>query len=251
MKLLDAVNVNPTDPRLIGEQWLRGYNAVARACAAHVEIQDACYVDGLTPIMGDISSNPGTYWVQPFAINAYLRNGVSCQQPDDEKWLIETLPTKLNYIVARSLVQQMDPAVTSWVGGAGVQTVTLAGTSAAQLQTAISVALEQWERTVMDPEGPILHVPPSMVGSLQSAGLIMATGPGEISSGLVDKVVVSSGYEIASPHMFVTGEIKVRLTGVEGAGGPIHQARLNNYTVAANQFAAVDVAPCAIVRIGA
>lgn len=251
MKLLDAVNVNPHEERLMNGQWLRGYNAVARACAAHVEIEDACYIDGLTPIMGDITSNPGTYWVQPFAIRGFLRNAVTCQQEDDDKWLQEVLPSKLNYIVARSLVTQMDPSVVAWVGGAGVQTVTLPGTSAAQLQTAVATALEQWERTVMDPEGPILHVPPSMVGQLQAAGLIMATGPGEISSGLVDKVVVSSGYEIASPHMFVTGEIKVRLTDVDGEGGPLYQARLNNYTVSANQFAAVDVAPCAIVRIGA
>lgn len=251
MKLLDAANVNPPEPRLMNNQWLRGYNAVARSCAAHIEIEDACYLDGNTAVMGDVNSNPGTYPVVPFAIRAFIRNGVSCQQDDDDKWLREALPTKLNYILTRSLVAQMDPGVVSWVGGAGAQSVTLAGTTAAQLRTGVALGLDLWESTILDPEGPIMHVPASLVGDMAGAGLLISTGPREVSSPLVDKVVVSAGYDIASPHIFFTGEIKIRLTDVDDEGGPLYQPRLNNYTVSTNQFAAVDLPPCSIVRVGA
>jgi hypothetical protein len=129
--------------------------------------------------------------------------------------------------------------------------VALPGTSAAQYRTAVAAAYDLWHKTVADSHSePVLHIPPALAPDLQAANIITVTSPTEVSSVYSPKVVVSPGYDL-NPKIFFSGEIVVRISGIDDEGGPLHEARLNNVTISANQQLAVDVAPCSIVRLGA
>jgi hypothetical protein len=105
--------------------------------------------------------------------------------------------------------------------------------------------------TVSTLERPLMHVPPSLVGELQAASLLLITGPEEVSSVTGDKVIISDGYDdVTTPKVFFTGEVIVRLSNVDDEGGPLYDHRINNYSLSLNEWAAVDFAPCATVRVG-
>lgn len=253
MKLLDAADVNPTDRW--SRRWIGGYEGVARECAVHMELQDPCATTqgaiSTQLIIGDITSRKSNYHVQPFPVVSALRQSVSCEQDDDKDWFRRAVQAKMEYAISRALVVNPVTGNETWVGDAGVQSVALAGTSAAQLRTAVAAAYDKWNSTVVDPEGvPIMHVPPVLLGDLQAAGIIMVTGPDEVSSGYARKVVVAPGYDTATPHIFFTGHIKIRIAGIDEQGGVLYDHRINNYTLTVDQFAAIDVAPCSIVRVG-
>lgn len=251
MRLLEAANVNPGDRVPRDGRWSLGYNAPTRVCALHLEVEDPCGGEGNVAIVGDILDRPAQYWVQPVNVRSFLRQGTNCQQPDDEKWFEQAVGAKLEYVAGAALVSQWSTAVETWIGDAGVQSVALAGTSAAQYRTAVAAAYDLWHSTVAGPDSePLLHIPPALAPDLQAAGILTVTGPRELSSVYSPKVVASPGYD-KNPKIFFSGEVVVRISGVDDEGGPINEARINNVTISANQQLAIDVAPCSIVRVGA
>lgn len=258
MKLLDAANVNPAD-QLQGQPWLSGYYGVARECAVHMEIEDPCPADwavpgaGATAIVGDVDSRKANYWVQPFPIRSFLRQSVKCEQGDDKDWFLAAVKGHLDYAVSRGLVTQYASNQDVWTGDAGVQTVPIGAATAPGRLAAVIAARKQWFASVVSAvDAPILHVPPSMAPELVTSGVLAVNGPEDVHSVWGDRVVISAGYdEAATPRAFFSGEIIVRLTGVDDEGGPLYDRRINDYTLSANQFAAIDLAPCAIVRVGA
>lgn len=254
MRLLEAANVNPPagsgGPR--DGRWFLGYSNAARQCAMHMETEDPCGGEANGAIIGDVTDRKGDYWVQPVNVRSFLRQSVSCEQPDDKDFFRQAVAAKLEYVAARYLVVELAPAVQTWIGDAGVQSVALAGNTAAQYRTAVAEAYDLWHSTVADVHSePVLHVPPALVPDLEAANILAVTGPREISSVYSPKVVASPGYDTATPKVFFTGEVVVRISGIDEEGGPLYEARLNNVTISANQVLAVDVAPCSIVRVGA
>lgn len=251
MRLLDVATINP-DGRAPGDgRWYQGYNNSTRACAVHMEVQDPCGGEGNVAIMGDVTDRPASYFVQPFPVRAYLRQSVSCEAPDDKDWFGLAVRTKLEYVAGRALVQEFVPNIQTWIGDAGVQSVALAGTSAAQYRTAVSDASKLWHATVASSTGePLLHVPPSLVPDLEAANVLSVTSPTEISSVYSSKVVASPGYDL-NPKIFFTGEVVIRIAEPQDEGGPLYDVRINDVTLTSNTLMAIDVAPCSIVRVGA
>jgi hypothetical protein len=140
----------------------------------------------------------------------------------------------------------------AWVGDAGVQTVTLGVTPTdAALATAVMAGRAQWFASVTSKDGnPVMHVPPSMAPALVRGGVLFGTPDGEVHSIAGDKVVVGAGYDITTPHVFFTGDVIIRMTDVDDEGGSLYRKRLNEKVDARNMAAAIDIAPCAIVRVG-
>lgn len=259
MKLLDAATVNPQDRW--ADRWQLGYAGVSRECAAHVEIEVPCPPDSataawnatVTPLIGSTASRKAQYDVLPFPVRAFLRQDVTCEQPDDKDWFIDAFKAKVDYIVSRALVMETVTGSDTWTGAAGVQTVALAATpTAANWRTSVAAARKQWTHSVISREThPLLHVPPLLAGELMAASLLQINGPEEVNSIWGDKVIISDGYDdAATPKVFFTGEIIVRLSGVNDEGGPKYNHRMNDYLLEIDQWAAVDLAPCAIVRVG-
>lgn len=253
MRLLDAADVNPPAsvraPR--DGRWSLGYNAPSRQCSVHMEIEDPCGGAGNINLMGSPTGRPDQYFVQPVLVRSFLRQGVRCQQDDDEDWFRDALLAKLEYVAGGALVTQWSPNVETWIGDAGVQSVTLAGTSAAQYRTAVAAAYDLWHKTVASRHSePLLHVPPALVPDLEAAGIVKVTSPTDLSSVFSPKVVASPGYDL-NPKVFFSGEIVVRVSDIDDEGGPLNIARLNDVTLSANQQLAIDVPPCSIVRVGA
>lgn len=251
MRLLDAADVNPTGRAPHDGRWLTGYNAPTRQCAMHVEIEDPCGTEGNVALLGTVASRPDVYWVQPVNVRDFLRQSVGCQQPDDEAWFRQAVRAKLEYVAGGALVSQWSTRTETWIGDAGVQSVSLPGTSAAQYRTAVAAAYDLWHSTVSDTNSePLMHVPPALVPDLQAASILTVTSPTEISSVYSPKVVASPGYD-RNPKIFFTGQVTVRVSDLDDEGGPLNEARLNNVTISANQQLAVDLPPCSIVRVGA
>jgi len=261
MKLLDVATVNPQD-RVAGQHWRMGYRGVSRECAVSVELQVPCPPDPataawnatVTPLIGTVDSTKAQYDVTPVPIRYYLRQSVTCEQDDDKDWFKDAVQAKTDYVVSRALVMETPTGSDTWVGAAGVQSVTLAASpTAANWQTSVAAARELWVKSVVSRnDHPILHVPPSLAGQLMLAGLLQINGPEQVDSIWGDKVVISDGYDDpATPHVFLTGEIIVRLSELDDEGGPRYDRRLNDYILEAHRWAAIDLAPCAIVRVGA
>jgi hypothetical protein len=255
MRLLDdgvaTVNPAPGSRMPSDGRWAAGYNNSTRACAVHMEIQDPCGGEANIAIMGTVTGRPASYFVQPFAVRAYLRQSVSCEGPDDKDWFRESARAKLEYVAGRGLVQQFAPTVETWIGDAGVQSVALPGTSAAQYRTAVAAAYDLWNASVASSSGePLMHVPPSLVPDLQAAGILSVTSPDEISSVYSSKVVSTPGYDL-NAKIFFSGEIVIRVGEPDDEGGALYFARINDVTLSMNTLMAIDVAPCSIVRVGA
>jgi hypothetical protein len=259
VKLLDAATVNPQDR--MANHWQMGYKGVSRECAVSVELQVPCPPDSstaawdatVTPLIGTVTSTKTQYDVTPVPIRYYLRQSVSCEQDDDKDWFTEAVIAKTDYAVSRALVMETPTGADTWVGAAGVQSVSLAGNTAANWRTAVAAARKLWVHSVVSRnEHPILHVPPLLAGDLLGAGLLQINGPEEVDSIWGDRVVISDGYDDpATPHVFFTGEIIVRLSELDEEGGVGYDHRINEYSLEAHRWAAIDLAPCAIVRVGA
>jgi hypothetical protein len=257
MKLLDAANVNPQDAH--AGRWLDGYHGVSRECAVHIEVEDPCPPDwevpegNATELVGDVDSRKANYLVRPFPIRSFLRQSVSCQQDDDAAWFQAAVKAHLDYVVSQGLVRQFASDQETWVGDSGVQSVAIGTATAAGRLAAVIAGRKLWFSTVVSrAEAPLLHVPPSLAPELVTSGVLAVNGPEDVHSVWGDKVVISAGYdEATTPHAFFTGEVIVRLGTPSDEGGGVYDRRINNYTLSANQWAAIDLAPCAIVRIGA
>lgn len=250
MKLLDAANVNPDDRR-----WMLGDNRSSRACGVQVSLEDPCD-PAIIQMVNSNTTRPGSYYVSPFAIRARLTRPVTCAEPDDLSWTLAALNEVTEMALGRALVTQVNDAAESWVGGTGVQNVVIAGAptpTAAQLGTAISAAREQWFKTVVSPGGPpILHVPPKMLIAAEASGAVKVTGPEEVISIWGQPVVVNPGYDIAAPYIFFTpAKPVIWLSDVDDEGGAVSKAQINQTDIFANRIAAIDIPPCAIVRVGA
>lgn len=246
MKLLEVASVNPDDMR-----WNQGYNATARQCNVQAELADACETDTI-PLVGDVDSfGPGSYKVLPFPVQAFLRLPVSCEKGDDESWFREAFEKFQERAITRALVVQPIAGAETWVGDTNVQTVTLAGSATdAQLETAIFAARELWFATVFSASAsPILHVPPSLTARLKRIGILEATPEGTKTI-TEDRLVIGNGYDVATPHVFWTGEIVVRLSDIEDRDGRVRRARMNDSVIPLDELGAIDVAPCSIVRVG-
>jgi hypothetical protein len=264
MKLLDAAELNPPLPTPspgapTQDRWLANFNGVSRACGVHIESLDPCPVDpvsgvatGSVQIRGTVTSHAATYLVGAFPINAYLRRSVACQQADDKEWLAKAFSNVAEYVLAISLVKKLNSDTNVWIGDAAVQSVGLADATTAVLTTAVIAARKLWFQTVTSEDGlPYMHVPPSMAPQLQGAGILLQTGPEEVSSIWGDKVIIAAGYEerATTPRVFFTPRPKVHITPPNDLVD-LFDRRINNVALNINEFAAVDIAPCSIVRVG-
>jgi len=263
MKLLDAATVNPQDEN--AARWLNGYKGTTRACSVHMEIQQPCPADpedfdaDVVNVIGTVDSRPSQYDVLAFPVRSYLRSSTLCQRDDDAAWFAEAIKTKLDYLASRALVLETVGGSDTWIGAAGVQSVALAGSptpTVANWRSSIAAARKLWMKTVVSRSpNPIMHVPYSLHAEIASTGLIQITGPGEASTATGDKVVIADGYdEAATPRVFFSGEIVVRLgdgDGLPGYGQVQYDHRLNDWKLENVEWISVDVAPCSIVRVGA
>lgn len=260
MKLIDTATVNPQD-RWTGH-WEMGYPGVSRECAVQIELQVACPPDPataawdatVTPLIGNVNSTKAQYDVTPVPIAYYLRQSVTCEQDDDKLWFTEAVNAKTDYVLSRALVVETPTGSDTWMGATGVQSVALAATpTVANWRTSVAAARKLWTHSVVSRnDHPILHVPPVLAGDLVGAGLLQINGPEEVDSIWGDKVVISDGYDDpTTPHVFFTGEIIIRLGELAFEGPARYDHRLNDYILEARRYAAIDLAPCAIVRVGA
>jgi hypothetical protein len=131
--------------------------------------------------------------------------------------------------------------------------VALAGATAQNLVDGTIAARRLWKQTVTSTDGkPYMHVPPSLAPMLQTGGVLLQTGPEEVSSIWGEPVIIGDGYEerATTPRVFFTTKPKVRLSGVNSSG-TLYDRRLNTTSINLNEFGAVDIAPCSIVRVGA
>jgi hypothetical protein len=244
--LLEVATVNPDD----GREWRLGYDQTARECNVQVEFAEACDTNYIALVGDENSFGPGQYKVVPFILEAFLRQGILCQEPDDGAWFRASFEGIAEYAFTRALVIQAVPGTESWIGDNSVQVQTLAGSTDANLETGITAARALWLSTVVTPDGkPIMHVPPSMVYRLVRLGMLLATTEGKVYSPMGDKVVVGDGYD-ANPHVFFTGPIVIRTGPVKVEEDLIH-ARMNDTTIAGDHLGMIDVAPCSIVVVGA
>lgn len=250
MDLLKAANVNPSDGDR-ATRWSQGYNRSARECGVLLELAEACDPT-MIALRGTTALRPDTYKVMPFALRGLLQRSVGCTEDDDATWWADAFGGSIEYALTRALVIQPVAGTESWVGDAGVQTVTLGVTPTdAALATAVMAGRAQWFASVTTKTGkPIMHVPPSMAPALVRGGVLFGTPDGEVHAFNGDTVVVGAGYETATPHVFFSSDVVIRMTAVDDEGGPLPRARLNDVVHARNIVAMIDVAPCGIVRVG-
>jgi len=246
MKLIEAASVNRGDINLFGA----GYNAEIRDCGLRLRLTDACEEESIE-LVGDETSQVGTYYVKPFAIEVEMARSVVCEKPDDQAWVEKVLEANLDYPLSRALVIQPIASTTSWLGDAGVASVALAGSPTADdYGTAVMAARKLWFETVMTLNGgPILHVPPTLVPTLVKAGVLQVNQDGQATSILGDRVVIAAGYDRAGANVFFSGEIKIAYMPIQ-SNDLLRRSRTNDSVVVANTIAIVDTPPCAIVRVG-
>ena len=146
--------------------------------------------------------------------------------------------------VGRGLVTKVNASAETWIGDPAVQQVALAGAtpSADQLGAAVSAAREQWYKTVVDPSGPpMLHIPPKMITQASGARLVTVLPGGEVFDAWGQPVVMSPGYDVATPHMFFTPKPVVHLASVSDEGGELFKAQINQKDIFLNRPAAIDI----------
>lgn len=243
MDLLDAVPVIP-DP---GHLNYTGENRVARECGTWVRLTDPCEDDS-GDVIGDETSRAGTYVAKPFFFEALLSRSVSCEQPDDGKWLQSALQEANNTLLGRALVTQPIVGTDSYIRHADVQSVTLTTTTDATIADSVALGRKLWiESVVGGGVHPLMHVPPTLAPALSRGGILL---PGTDKNIWGDTVVMSGGYDDATPRVFFTGKIEIYVSTIEGWDEIVRKARTNDSVIAVNQVALVDVAPCTIVRVG-
>lgn len=248
MKFLEAANVNPGDRNT---RFTAGYNASSRECGVQITLEDACDAEETIAVTGDADSGPGSYKVVPFSPVAMLRRSTMCAESDDLEWLRAAVEAKLDFVLARALVIQPIAGTDSWLGATGVQSVSLAGAPPTATARAASIiaAHTLWHNTVVSTSDPVMHVPDALVPELIASNILQMTpdGPKNVWN---EPVVTSAGYD-AHPIVFFTPKVTVRMTGINTERKPIYNAKLNNETIPADLLVAIDVPPCAIVRVGA
>lgn len=243
MDLLDAVPVI-SDP---GHLNYNGENRYARECGTWIRLTDPCEDDS-GDVVGDVTSRTGSYVAKPFFYEALLQTPVTCEQDDDGEWLKKALQEANNTVLGRALVEQPIVGTDSYLRHADVKSVALTTTSDATYADSVSAGRVLWSQEVVGGGvHPLMHVPLSLAAALSRGGILL---PGQDKNIWGDTVVMSAGYDTGTPRVFFTGKIEIFVSGIEGSGERVRQARMNDSVIAVNQYALVDVAPCTIVRVG-
>jgi len=217
----------------------------SRECGVEIRLVEACgLTPAETPVIGTNTSLPGAFKTVPFAIDGFLRRGTFCAEPDDLAWFSKAFQDELDYILSWMFTIQHAAGSESWIGDNNVQSVTLAGTSAAQRVAGIMDARKQWRKTVVTVGGPVLHLPPSWAPDMKAAGLL--ENPDLTITG--DPVVTSDGYD-EKGIAFWTGPVQIKVGKLSTESVP--RARTNDEVKVLDTFAQIIVSPCSIVRVGA
>lgn len=249
MKLRDVANPNPAQARFMG----RGWENTTRMCEGglRVRLVDPCSPDERRYLMGseDREATTTQYHVEPFGIEVDLSRSVMCERVDDAAWLEAASADAVTLALGVAMV---DPIVDtdSWVGGPGVREVPLAANpTPAQRGAAAATAWTTISHTTLDPlNPPIMHVPPSLIVPMMQSGVLTMPAPGEPVSVWGGPVVIEDGYDVR-PVVFFTRTPDVYVSLLEGFEQ--RAVRLNDGIKVINAIGAIDVPPCAIVRVGA
>lgn len=255
MKLLDAAEVKTGTG-----DWTRGWDSEERGCGNVVVYLQHCDVAEATDVVGDSTDLDHTdtdcgYRVIPFGIVAALVRNVRASQDDDADWLKTALREAAEIPVARGLlIQQADGD--TWIGNPDVQEIPApALTDKAAVQKAVTDARSAFFAKTFN-LAPILHVNPGAALALKDAGVIqLDPTSGDDRTVWGDPVVISEGYTdipdlTAVPVAFWTGPIEITLSAVNDED-IVRSTRQNKVMHQATMVAAIDTAPCAMVRIGA
>jgi hypothetical protein len=258
VRLLDAAEVLP---RGSGDGWAGGWDGDSRVCSGiHVYLSE-CDPEVTADIIGtdDFLDADCGYRVIPFGVVAELDRKTISARDDDEEWLRKALKESAEIPVARGLLvrQGWGSALgDTWLGNSNAYQVTAPTlTDGVALGDAISDGRAEFFRRTIGIR-PILHVNPDYALVLSRAQVI-AIDPvtGDILTAWGDPVVISEGYYdipgmTATPSAFWTGPITITLSDVNKEE-VIRQTRMNRERFQVTMLAAIDTAPCAIVRIGA
>lgn len=243
MQLLDVATVHQGNG-----QWMQGWEATARACATDLAFADPCESDDQREIINS-SDESVKYKVTPFGIVATMEFPVNCASPDDEGWLDKAIQSENELSLTRALYVPVTSGTSeNWVGAAGVTEVAY-GTGGFPLADSTVKARETWISQVMGgkPDGhPIMHVSPYAAPGLVRDGVLAILDKGPVSV-FGDPVVIGDGY-LEGPPVWFSGPVDVYLSTAQIFGIP--SGRNNRVSWGANQIAAIDIAPCMIVRVG-
>lgn len=223
----------------------RGDELTSRECGVEIRLVEACDLPTAeTPVIGSNTSLPGSFKTVPFAIDGFLRRGTFCALPDDLAWFTKAFEDELDYILGWMFTINHAAGSESWIGDNNVQSVALAGNTAAQRVAGIMAARKQWRKTVVTVGGPVLHLPPSWAPDMKAAGLL--ENPDLTITG--DPVVTSDGYD-EKGIAFWTGPVQLKVGKLKAEMVP--RARTNDEVNVLDTFAQIIVSPCSIVRVGA
>jgi hypothetical protein len=235
MRLLEAANVEES-----GGNWGLGWNEQDRHCGLHVYLGDVCVPeDTSTDVIGSAASESESYRVSPFSVSARLTRSWMCALPDDERWLGAAVLEATEMAVGRALVTEAVDGSVNWIGAPGVPAV--GGTPAD-----VAVGRQRWFEANGGRGDPLLHVGIKNLPGLAKEFIVMRDN-GELVSIWGDPVVVSPGYGDL-PLAFWTGPVEIRLSPVDVAEE--FAARHNLGVVLGARFAAVNLSPCMMVRVG-
>lgn len=255
MKLLDAATV------VTGTgTWTRGWDSTERGCGGVTvylaECDPAVTADvvGDSTDLGDGSECP-VHRVQPFGAVATLVLNTRNEAADDFDWLANALRSGAELPVARGLLVRQGVGET-WLGNPAVQEIPAPVlTDPAAVAKAVSDARVAYFAKAFGLGDPILHVNPANLLALRDARVVEL----DPSSGLDrsiwgDPVVISEGYYdipgmTATPPAFFTGPIEITLSEVNREDIVVSHRR-NRLMYQATLLAAIDTAPCGIVRLG-
>lgn len=256
MKLLDAAEVID---RADGN-WEQGWDSETLGCGSISVYLAECDPDVVADIVGDSSDLFGNeacgYRVIPFGVVAALARGTRNARESDMDWLKRTLRKAAEIPVARGLMVRQGLADT-WIGNPDVEEIAAPTlTDRAAVQDAVSDARQAFFGKTFGLD-PIFHVNPANMLALRDAGVIQLDPvSGEDRTVWGDPVVISEGYHTIagmtpSPVAFYTGPIEVSLGSVKAVEEIMRSARTNRLVEQVTMLAAIDTAPCAMVRIGA
>ena len=259
MNLLDAAEVVTRGPG----GWERGWDGESRACGDVSVYLSECDPAVTHDVVGQAAVDLDTvddcgYRVIPFGVVATLTRSTRNAREDDARWLIEALRLSAEMPVARGLLvrQGMGNAMSDvWIGSPDVEGIVApALTDANAVAAAVSEARERFFRKTLG-IAPVLHVNPGSAIALKRAGVVeLKPDTGEDTTAWGDPVVISQGYSnipdlTASPVAFFTGPITITLSEIKEED-VIRATRQNKLVHQVTMLAAIDTAPCAMVRIG-
>ena len=220
---------------------------VARECAVTLDFApDVCdWTGSETLVQG---GNVG-YKTAPVGFVGLLDRPTNCTEDDDASFLDKALKNSTELAVAQALLTAPSggPDAGVWFGHPDV----MASPASPADVIGIGAARSEWYRhTVWAKQvRPLLHLPPSMMPTLKSDGLLVLSS-GEPTTIWGDEVIFSPVYDWAGGVWAAwTGPINAEVSSVESTGTLV--SKQNRATTGATQLVTVDTPPCAIVTVGA